>query len=142
MHPPIERAGLVMVTNYEHKYKMGLEILTVLFSVVTFYLAWGEFSHLQVRPPWPQMHAAENYNHMNVMFDYLCIDDVVASQCNQCRWMDGDCKKICYDKLRELGYDATYKNQAEWATTSRIWKVFQNGACIHQYNIPKTQGFP
>lgn len=76
------------------------------------------------------------------MFDYLCIDDVVRSQCNQCRWVETDCKKICYDKLRELGYDATYKNQLEWSSTSRIWKLFQNGGQIVQFNIPKGQSFP
>lgn len=142
MQPPQTRANCVLTTEYERKYMMFQEMVTFIFTVFTLYMFYGEYCHLSVRPPFPQLHAAENYNHMNVMFDYLCIDDVVASQCNQCRWVEADCKKICYDKLRELGYDATYKNQAEWSSTSRIWKLVQNGGCIVQFNTPKTQSFP
>lgn len=99
-------------------------------------------NHLHVRPPTPQLHAAENIGHLNVMNDWLCTDDVVRSQCNHCRWIEADCKKMCYDKLRELGYDATYKNQLEWSSSTRIWKIFQNGGQIEQFNIPKNQSWP
>jgi len=139
---PVARAKAVMVTEFERKFALYLWGSTIIFGVFTFWHVWGELNHLHVRPPSPQLHAAENFGHLNVMFDWLCTDDVVRSQCNHCRWIEADCKKMCYDKLRDLGYDATYKNQLEWSSSSRIWKIFLNGGQIEQYNLPKSQSFP
>ena len=31
-----------------------------------------------------------------------------ASQCRDCRWLEFECKKICYDKLKDMGYNKLY----------------------------------
>jgi len=97
---------------------------------------------LHVKPPVPQLHAAENIDKRQVAFDQLCTDDLVRFYCNHCRWIDAECKKMCYDKLRELGYDATYKNQMEWSSSTRFWKLVQSGAQLKQFDMPRTQAFP
>merc|ERR1719399_1321675 len=135
-HEPSMRAKTIMKTEWERKFQIYLTGSMWIFAVFTALHVWGEFNHLHVRPPTPQLHAAENMGHLNVMFDWLCTDDVVRSQCNHCRWVEADCKKQCYDKLRELGYDATWKNQLEFSSSQRMWKLILTGGQIEQFNIP------
>lgn len=98
-----DRAAAVMVTEYERRLFLFLACFTVLFYPICFWYWYGAFNHMACKPICPQM--AWGTNGRLEMEKLWISNSLIASQCKQCRWLDFECKKICYDKLAALGYN-------------------------------------
>lgn len=100
------RIGAVMMTEYERKLLMFLGFHAYLFSILSL-VAWAEAqSHFGCKPPCPK---APEYSfldgrkrdftwHSKFFFMYP------KERCKECRWLEPDCKKECFERLKKEGH--------------------------------------
>ncbi|CAD7949193.1 unnamed protein product [Amoebophrya sp. A120] len=102
---PNDRVWAHMWTEYDRKvgfFMFGM--WTFNMSVAWLYLQNNvQENHRVMSAPFPLPYAygAEMEPRDNWI---SAADDVFYSQCKDCRNMDWQCKRICFDRLRDMGY--------------------------------------
>merc|ERR1719324_91419 len=99
---PPQRAASVMVTEYERKLLLWLTWVNFFFMPISLWYWYGQFTHLSSKPPIPVMPEYQYFNNRKREFTW---HGTRWQDCKECRWLEFECKKICFDKLREEGRD-------------------------------------
>merc|ERR1712056_7177 len=93
-----------MITEFERRTGMWLVAMTMCMLPFTQWLWWHTMMHLYAKAPCPQLPLYGCIDNRKQDYTWAAMDYTQASQCKDCRWLEYECKKICYDKLRDLGY--------------------------------------
>ncbi|KNC37913.1 hypothetical protein PFLG_02234 [Plasmodium falciparum RAJ116] len=109
---PYTRLSTVMLTEYERKLMIFLKFHVYLLFVICMYLWYHAQVHFSMKPPCPKPVA---YGHMDgrkrdftwhgkLFFIYP------KMRCKECRWLDIQCKKECFEKLKLEGHKFIINN--------------------------------
>lgn len=102
---PSDRVWAHMWSEYDRKVGFFMFALwTFNMSVAWLYLQNNvQENHRVMKSPFPLPYAfgAETQMRDNYMW---AADPTYYSQCKDCRSMDWQCKRICFDRLRDMGY--------------------------------------
>jgi len=103
---PWTRCGAVVMTEFERKLNMFIGINAYIFYCISIMLWIHTWGHLTVKPPCPK---PPEYPHMNHRLqDYRWFGSLPfkypKSRCKECRPLDSECKKQCFDELRAEGH--------------------------------------
>jgi len=96
LDPPM-RVAMVLVTEYERKLLLWLTFVNLTFFPISLWYWYGQFTHLSSKPPLPLM---PEYQYMNGRSH-----DFYWNDCKECRLLEFECKKMCWDRLRSEGRD-------------------------------------
>lgn len=98
---PEARIRLQYVTEYERYMLIWGGAMCTLFWPFCIYFFYGQFSHMQHKPPMP-LHLAHSYlNNRKTDFHW---SGGMYQLCRDCRGMEYECKKECVDELRAVGF--------------------------------------
>lgn len=97
---PPQRANTMMVTEYERKLYLWLQWMNLLFFPISLWFWWGQFTHLASKPPAP---LPPEYPYLNARKRDFGFFGGEWQICKECRFLEMECKKECWDKLREEG---------------------------------------
>eukprot|EP00927_Polykrikos_kofoidii_P005789 TRINITY_DN12302_c0_g1_i2.p2 TRINITY_DN12302_c0_g1~~TRINITY_DN12302_c0_g1_i2.p2 ORF type:complete len:107 (+),score=16.07 TRINITY_DN12302_c0_g1_i2:214-534(+) len=89
-----------MATEYERKLLLWLTWMNFFFMPLSFWYWYGQFTHLASKPPIPLM---PEYQYMNGRKRDFSCHGGRWNDCKECRWLEFECKKLCFDRLREQG---------------------------------------
>ncbi|SBS86413.1 conserved Plasmodium protein, unknown function [Plasmodium ovale] len=103
---PYTRLSTVMLTEYERKLMIFLKFHVYLLFVVCVYLWYHAQVHFTMKPPCPKPYAYGHLDgrkrdftwHGKLFFVYP------KMRCKECRWLDIQCKKECFEKLKQEGH--------------------------------------
>ncbi|CAD2111662.1 conserved Plasmodium protein, unknown function [Plasmodium vinckei] len=103
---PYTRLSTVMLTEYERKLIIFLKFHVYLLFVICMYLWYHAQVHFTMKPPCPKPYAYGHLDgrkrdftwHGKLFFIYP------KTRCKECRWLDIQCKKECFDKLKQEGH--------------------------------------
>ncbi|CAD7961795.1 unnamed protein product [Amoebophrya sp. A25] len=144
---PNDRVWAHMWTEYDRKvgfFMFGM--WTFNMSVAWLYLQNNvQENHRVMKSPFPLPYAygPETQNRDNWM---TIADDVHYSQCKDCRNMDWQCKRICFDRLRDMGYPVwglqrsiaevgshrlIPENKISWEPQMQWAKMFSSNSGLH-----------
>lgn len=104
---PFNRLQSIMITEYERKLKMFLNLNEVLMFSLSFWIWWSFMNHFNSHPPPPRttqdgINAEHKGSHLNPFSRLPGIQP--KNRCYECRWLDLECKRKCFDKLRKEGH--------------------------------------
>merc|ERR1719293_85937 len=99
---PPSRAASVMMTEYERKLLLWLTWMNIFFFPISLWYWYGQFTPLSSKPPIPLM---PEYQYMNGRKRDFSFHGGRWNDCKECRWLEFECKKMCFDRLREEGRD-------------------------------------
>eukprot|EP00747_Dinoflagellata_sp_TGD_P162662 gnl/TRDRNA2_/TRDRNA2_180509_c0_seq1.p1 gnl/TRDRNA2_/TRDRNA2_180509_c0~~gnl/TRDRNA2_/TRDRNA2_180509_c0_seq1.p1 ORF type:complete len:173 (-),score=27.11 gnl/TRDRNA2_/TRDRNA2_180509_c0_seq1:93-611(-) len=97
---PPQRVSSVMVTEYERKLLLWLTWCNFAFMPFSLWYWYGQFTHLASKPPVPLM---PEYQYMNGRKRDFSYHGGPMNECSECRWLEFECKKLCFDKMRSEG---------------------------------------
>ncbi|GAW82435.1 hypothetical protein, conserved [Plasmodium gonderi] len=103
---PYSRLTTVMLTEYERKLMIFLKFHVYFLFVTCLYLWYHAQVHFTMKPPCPKPHAYGHLDgrkrdftwHGKLFFMYP------KARCKECRWLDVQCKKECFEKLKQEGH--------------------------------------
>lgn len=103
---PYTRLSTVMLTEYERKLMIFLKFHVYLLFVICLYLWYHAQVHFTMKPPCPKPYAYGHLDgrkrdftwHGRLFFLYP------KMRCKDCRWLDVQCKKECFEKLKQEGH--------------------------------------
>uniref|UniRef100_A0A7S4W6E7 Uncharacterized protein n=2 Tax=Alexandrium monilatum TaxID=311494 RepID=A0A7S4W6E7_9DINO len=96
---PPSRAASVMMTEYERKLLLWLTWMNLFFFPISLWYWYGQFTHLSSKPPIPLMPEYQYMNGRKRDFGGR------FSECKECRWLEFECRKMCFDRMREQGQE-------------------------------------
>eukprot|EP00921_Rhytidocystis_pertsovi_P014149 GHVQ01023054.1.p1 GENE.GHVQ01023054.1~~GHVQ01023054.1.p1 ORF type:complete len:255 (+),score=19.11 GHVQ01023054.1:78-842(+) len=110
---PKTRVGAVMLTEFERKLRMFLNINEVIIFSLGCWIWWYLMNHFNAHPPTPRttedgIYAEHKGSHVNPFSRLPGIQPF--NRCFDCRWLDFECKRRCFDTLKAEGH------------TFRVWK--------------------
>ncbi|CAJ1342340.1 unnamed protein product [Effrenium voratum] len=97
---PPQRSAAVLVTEYERKLLLWLTWMNFFFLPISVWYWYGQFTHLSSKPPIPLMPEYQYLNGRKRDFSHV---GGRWHDCKECRWLEFECKKICFDRLRDEG---------------------------------------
>ncbi|CRG94847.1 conserved Plasmodium protein, unknown function [Plasmodium gallinaceum] len=103
---PYTRLSTVMLTEYERKLMIFLKFHVYLLFGACVYLWYHAQIHFTMKPPCPKPYAYGHLDgrkrdftwHGKLFFIYP------KTRCKECRWLDVQCKKECFEKLKLEGH--------------------------------------
>ncbi|KJP86357.1 hypothetical protein AK88_03990 [Plasmodium fragile] len=103
---PYSRLTTVMLTEYERKLMIFLKFHVYFLFVTCLYLWYHAQVHFTMKPPCPKPYAYGHLDgrkrdftwHGKLFFIYP------KTRCKECRWLDVQCKKECFQKLKQEGH--------------------------------------
>lgn len=103
---PYTRLPTVMLTEYERKLMIFMMFHVYLLFVACMYLWYHAQVHFTMKPPCPKPYAYGHLDgrkrdftwHGRLYFIYP------KMRCKECRWLDIQCKKECFEKLKQEGH--------------------------------------
>ncbi|VWU52169.1 conserved protein, unknown function [Hepatocystis sp. ex Piliocolobus tephrosceles] len=103
---PYSRLTTVMLTEYERKLIIFLKFHVYLLFVICMYLWYHAQIHFTIKPPCPKVPA---YGHLDLRKrDFTWHGKLFfmypKARCKDCRWLDIQCKKECFEKLKQEGH--------------------------------------
>lgn len=101
---PWSRVHAVMLCEFERKLLLWFSRVMWFCVPFTFWAWYEEMTHLENKPCVPQPAARRDQDCRKLDYAYLLPDPVIQSECKDCRMFEFECKKQCYDRLREIGY--------------------------------------
>lgn len=104
---PFHRPYAVMITEYERRLLIWFHAILFIMFPTVMYVGYGTVAHIMIHSPMPHLPLQPGMDNRHTDFSPWTnqIDQVYTSQCKDCRLMELECKKICYDRLKDLGYE-------------------------------------
>jgi len=101
---PLDRIGALRTTEYERRFKLIRTGISFMIWPIILYLVLGELGHLNSPTPMP---VQLDFSFVNNMRRESQMNRLVAfhKRCTNCRPLEQDCKKECFDRIRAAGYD-------------------------------------
>lgn len=103
---PMSRLASPLVTEYERKMIMFMGFNAYLFAFIAFWMTWNAHSHLHSKPPLPSPEGQIGLDGRKKDFTWhgrlFFIEP--KERCKECRWLDMECKKRCFQSLKESGH--------------------------------------
>merc|ERR1719161_537533 len=97
---PPQRANMMMVTEYERKLYLWLQWMNLMMLPISAWYWYGQFTHLASKPPCP---LPPEMPYLNARKRDWGWNGGEWSICKECRFLEVECKKECWDRLREEG---------------------------------------
>lgn len=107
---PADRAANVAIMEFERKADMLKEGFKWVFLPIFYVLAFYDLEHLNHKQPMPQPPAG--WIDANRKDWYWHSTFKHYNRCNECRFADLECRKECFDKVREAGFDVYGYNRS------------------------------
>jgi len=98
---PHDRIRLAFVTEYDRKLMYWMGGMMTFFFPFCAWFWWGQFTHMHHKPPQPLNLAVSFLNNRKTDFHW---HGGMYQLCKDCRNMEFECKKECYDELRARGF--------------------------------------
>eukprot|EP00922_Rhytidocystis_sp_ex-Travisia-forbesii_P029525 GHVS01043170.1.p1 GENE.GHVS01043170.1~~GHVS01043170.1.p1 ORF type:complete len:276 (+),score=60.36 GHVS01043170.1:113-940(+) len=104
---PYTRISAIMMTEYERKLRMFININEVIMFSISIWIWWYFMNHFNAHAPPPKLtqdglNAEHLGAHLNPFSRLPFIQP--RNRCYECRWLDLECKRRCFDKLRAEGH--------------------------------------
>mmetsp|Transcript_16472 Transcript_16472/g.39786 ORF Transcript_16472/g.39786 Transcript_16472/m.39786 type:complete len:173 (-) Transcript_16472:87-605(-) len=97
---PVMRMGGMMISEWERKLHLWSNMMHLFFTPFSLWYGWGQFTHMAHKPP---VALCPEYAHVNERKQDFNFHGGFYHVCKECRWLEHECKKMCYDKLRDEG---------------------------------------
>lgn len=107
---PADRAANASIMEFERKADMIKEGFKWIFLPMFYVLAFYDLEHLNHRQPMPQPPAG--WVDANRKDWYWHSTFKHYNRCNECRFADLECRKECFDKVREAGFEVSGYNRS------------------------------
>ncbi|KAL8438951.1 hypothetical protein Efla_005086 [Eimeria flavescens] len=103
---PYSRLATPLITEYERKMLMFMGLHAYLFFFVALYLAAKGHAHGAVKPPVPSSADFCGLDGRKKDFTWHGRLFFISpkERCKECRWLDLECKKACFDTLKAQGH--------------------------------------
>ncbi|KAL8442855.1 hypothetical protein Emag_006211 [Eimeria magna] len=103
---PYSRLATPLITEYERKMLMFMGLHAYLFFGVALYLAAKGHAHGAVKPPVPYSADFPGLDGRKKDFTWHGRLYFIApkERCKECRWLDLECKKNCFESLKAQGH--------------------------------------
>lgn len=104
--PPHGRQGAALVTEFERKQEMFVNLNSTILGIFALYLGVGAISHLSYKPPTASYEGFPTVDCRRkdfTMMNRLCLIEP-KGRCKECRWLDLECKRECFDRLKAEGH--------------------------------------
>eukprot|EP00922_Rhytidocystis_sp_ex-Travisia-forbesii_P021913 GHVS01032104.1.p1 GENE.GHVS01032104.1~~GHVS01032104.1.p1 ORF type:complete len:279 (+),score=26.43 GHVS01032104.1:88-924(+) len=104
---PYTRICSIMMTEYERKLRMFLNINELMMFSLSVWIWWYFMNHLNSHPPPPKLTPdGINAEHLGAHWNPFSRLPFIQprNRCYECRWLDLECKRRCFDKLRAEGH--------------------------------------
>eukprot|EP00397_Hematodinium_sp_SG-2012_P062699 GEMP01085145.1.p1 GENE.GEMP01085145.1~~GEMP01085145.1.p1 ORF type:complete len:178 (+),score=22.31 GEMP01085145.1:69-602(+) len=120
---PCERSAIILMTEYERKLLMWCTWANYAMFPMCMWFWYGQFTHLASKPPCPAIIDSEKTNNRAQDFFWhgrlspLWNASQGGPRCGECRFLEFECKKECYDRLKEKGinvYGLTRPRTQTW----------------------------
>ena len=106
---PVHRAHAGMLTEFERKGLIVMQAACLIFYPFGLWYWWGQWTHMQHKPPGPLPIQSPVTDNRKVPFNWHN-----QGQCNECRWLELECRKMCYDRMREEGIEGEQLTLVRW----------------------------
>ncbi|KAL8449560.1 hypothetical protein Emed_002992 [Eimeria media] len=103
---PYSRLATPLITEYERKMLMFMGLHAYLFFGVALYLAAKGHAHGAVKPPVPYSADFPGIDGRKKDFTWHGRLYFIGpkERCKECRWLDLECKKNCFESLKAQGH--------------------------------------
>jgi len=108
---PLERSASFFMTEYERKLLMWCTWMNSAMFPISLWYWYGQFTHLASKPPVPIPSDGPSMNNRKQDFNwhgrlsYAYSAKQGGPRCAECRFLEFECKKECYDRLAAKGVD-------------------------------------
>ncbi|PHJ15856.1 hypothetical protein CSUI_010335 [Cystoisospora suis] len=103
---PFNRQGTPLVTEYERKQEMFVTLNASILAIIASYFAWTGIQHVNYKPPTPSYEGLPGVDGRKK--DFTMTNRLWFIQpkerCKECRWLDLECKKECFTRLKAEGH--------------------------------------
>jgi len=106
---PVHRACAGMITEFERKAIMVMQFCVCVFYPFGLWYWWGQWTHMAHKPPGPLPLQCPTMDNRKVPFNWHN-----QGQCNECRWLEFECRKMCYDRMEEEGIEPQQLTFSKW----------------------------
>ena len=95
-----------LITEYERKMLMFVGLHAYLFFFISLYLTYKAHAHGAVKPPVPFYADFPGLDGRKKDFTWHGRLFFISpkERCKECRWLDLECKKICFEGLKAQNY--------------------------------------
>lgn len=111
---PTDRVNGHFVTEYERYLIYWVTGMGTLFMPFCIWHFWGQYSHIHHKPPNPLMLQLSYLNNRKTDFHW---HGGMYQLCRDCRPLEFECKKECYDILRSKGFSHKRSEQLRFPMT-------------------------
>lgn len=103
---PYSRMGTVMITEFERKMIMFMAFHAYLFYIISMLAWWYAQTHFACKPPCPKPPEYPHLDGRKHDFTWHGKFYIIhpKERCKECRWLEPECKKKCFEKLKEEGH--------------------------------------
>ncbi|OEH76423.1 uncharacterized protein LOC34619292 [Cyclospora cayetanensis] len=103
---PYSRLATPLITEYERKMIMFVGLHAYFFFGVALYLAYKGHAHGAVKPPVPSNADFVGLDGRKKDFTWHGRLFFISpkERCKECRWLDLECKKNCFEALKAQGH--------------------------------------
>lgn len=109
---PYSRLATPLITEYERKMVMFMGLHAYFFFAVALYFTYKGQSHGAVKPPVPSSADFPGVDGRKKDFTWHGRLFFIApkERCKECRWLDLECKKNCFESLKAQGHTFILNN--------------------------------
>ncbi|PFH37680.1 hypothetical protein BESB_000220 [Besnoitia besnoiti] len=104
--PAFGRQGTPLVTEFERKQEMFVSLNAFVISLFALYLGFQGMSHLSYKGPTPSYEGFPGVDGRKKDFTMMSRLWFIEpkERCKDCRWLDLECKKECFARLKAEGH--------------------------------------
>lgn len=109
---PYSRLATPLITEYERKMLMFMGLHAYFFFAVALYLTYKGQSHAGIKPPVPYGLDFPGCDGRKKDFTWHGRLAFISpkERCKECRWLDLECKRRCFDNLKAQGHRLILNN--------------------------------
>lgn len=103
---PMNRLGSSTITEFERKQEIFVTLNAQILALIAIYLAYTGIQHVNVKPANPSYEGFPGVDGRKK--DFTLTNRLFfmhpKERCKECRWLDLECKKECFTRLKAEGY--------------------------------------
>ncbi|KAF8821203.1 hypothetical protein IE077_004367 [Cardiosporidium cionae] len=104
---PSNRLATTQITEHERKLSIFMVANSLILFVISMYFWVQAQFHFAVKPPCPQPPDLPYLNNLRNDFTWhskIPPGIYPRDRCKECRWLDSNCKRLCFDRLKAEGH--------------------------------------
>ncbi|KAF8822523.1 hypothetical protein IE077_004544 [Cardiosporidium cionae] len=104
---PSNRLATTQITEHERKLSIFMVTNSLILFIFSIYFWIQAQFHFAVKPPCPQPPDLPYLNNLRNDFTWhskIPPGIYPRDRCKECRWLDSNCKRLCFDRLKAEGH--------------------------------------